>query len=77
MSVQDLHQVLMCGCVSGSHFRLNLVFLPSFVPLFDVQIVGCQPGLTVVSKLEVSNLISGSINQILSWDFTKDYRLFN
>lgn len=62
----------MCGCVSRSVFLLNLVFFcffvffTSFVPLFDVQIVGCQPGLAVVSKLEVSKLISGSINEALS-----------
>lgn len=43
-----------------------ILFLTSFVPVFDVQIVGCQPGLAVVSKLELSKLISGSINDILS-----------
>lgn len=47
-------------------FSSLILFLTSFVPLFDVQIVGCQPGLAVVSKLEVSKLISGSINEALS-----------
>lgn len=55
----------VCGCASGSHFHLNLVFLPAFVSVFVVQIVGYEAGLTVVSKLEVSNLIRGSINEIL------------
>ena len=55
-------------------FSSLILFLTPFGPLFDVQIVGCQPGLAVVSKLEVSKLISGSINEILSvWDD----RLFN
>lgn len=50
-------------------FSSLILFLTPFGPLFDVQIVGCQPGLAVVSKLEVSKLISGSINEILSvWD---------
>lgn len=47
-------------------FSSLILFLTPFGPLFDVQIVGCQPGLAVVSKLEVSKLISGSINEILS-----------
>lgn len=47
-------------------FSSLILLLTSLVPLFDVQIVRCQPGLDVVSKREVSKLISGSINQILS-----------
>lgn len=39
-------------CLVGAHLFL----------LFDVQIVTCQPGLEAVSKLEVSKLISDSIN---------------
>lgn len=41
----------------------------TFIPLFDVLIVGCQPGLDVVSKLEVRKLIRKSINEILSVHF--------
>lgn len=58
----------MRACVGVYHvlFSSLILFLPSFVALFDVQIVGRQPGLAVVSKLELSKLISGSINEILS-----------
>lgn len=57
-------------------FSSLILFLTPFGPLFDVQIVGCQPGLAVVSKLEVSKLISGSINEILSvWDDRRFNRL--
>lgn len=46
--------------------------------LFDVQIAACQPGLEAMSKLEVSKLISGLINDILwACDFTEDRLLFN
>lgn len=46
--------------------------------LFDVQIAACQPGLEAVSKLEVSKLISGSINEILwAHGSTEDRLLFN
>lgn len=59
-------------------FSSLILFLTSFVPLFDVQIVWCQPGLAVVSKLEVSKLISGSINEMLSvWLHWRLYRPFN
>lgn len=47
-------------------FSSLILLLTAFILLFDIQIVGCQPGLDVVSKLEVSKLISGSINEILS-----------
>ena len=56
-------------------FSSLILFLTSFVALFDVQIVGCQPGLAVVSKLEVSKLISGSINESLSLK-TIDYLIY-
>lgn len=49
----------MCGCVLCSVFLLNLV-VTSFVPLFD------EPGLAVVSKLDVSKLISVSADEVLS-----------
>lgn len=57
--------VRICVGVYPALFSSLILFLTSFVPLFDVQIVGCQPGLAAVSKLEVSKLISGSINEIL------------
>lgn len=56
----------VCVGVYRVLFSSLILFLTSFVALFDVQIVGCQPGLAVVSKLELSKLISGSINEILS-----------
>lgn len=61
-----LAQVRICVGVCRVLFSSLILFLTSFVPVFDVQIVGCQPGLAVVSELEVSKLISGSINEILS-----------
>lgn len=47
-------------------FSSLILLLTAFILLFDKQIVECQLGLDVVSKLEVSKLISRSINEILS-----------
>jgi len=53
--------VQVCIYVGVCHgmFSSLILFLTLFVSLFDVQIVSCQQGLAVVSKLEVSNVISG------------------
>lgn len=56
----------------------SLSLFLTFVPLFDVQIVSCPPGLAVVSKLEVSKPIRGSANErLLFWLKAENDELLN